>query len=70
VAALDELPDGVFVSLADSGGQAYLVWGDDLLPWSPSGYHEPRPRPGNREAMVLTPKSTVAVIRAGYHPEI
>jgi hypothetical protein len=70
LAALDELPDGVFITLAESQVQAYLVWGNTLLPWSPAGYREARRRPANREVMVLTPKSTVAAIRAGYQPEI
>ena len=37
VAALDGLPDGVFVAVPASGEQAYLVWGNYLLAWSPAG---------------------------------
>jgi hypothetical protein len=70
VAALDELPNGVFVTVAAWGEQAYLVWSDHLLAWSPGGYGEHRPRPKGEEVKVLTPKSTVAVIRAGYVPAI
>jgi hypothetical protein len=70
VAALDELPDGVFVTVAAWGEQAYLVWGHHLLAWSPGGYGERRRRPKDKEVKVLTPKSTVATIRAGYAPEI
>src|SRR5205814_309677 len=70
VAALDELPDGVFVTAATWGEQAYLVWGDHLLAWSPGGYGQRRRRPSGEEVRVLTPKSTVATIRAGYVPEI
>src|SRR5262249_29422894 len=62
VAALDELPDGVFVTVAAWGEQAYLVWGDHLLPWSPGGYGERRPRPTGQAVTVLTPKSTVGTI--------
>ena len=69
-ATLDGLPDGVFVTVAAWGEQAYLVWGDSLLEWSPGGYQERRPRPKGEEVRVLTPKSTVAAIRAGYSPEI
>ena len=69
-ARLDELPDGVFVTAEASGRQAYLVWGDDLLPWSPGGYGERRPRPQGVSAVVLTPPSTAAAIRAGYIPEV
>ena len=67
---LDELPDGVFVTVAAWGDQAYLVWGGHLLAWSPGGYGERRRRPKGAEGMVLTPPSTVATIRAGYVPEI
>ena len=70
VAALDELPDGVFVAVAAWGEQAYLVWGDHLLAWSPGGYGERRRRPKGEEVKVLTPPSTVETIRAGYVPEI
>jgi hypothetical protein len=70
VTALDDLPDGVLVTVAAWGGQAYLVRGDYLLPWSPGGYGERRRRPRGEEVRVLTPESTVGTIRAGYVPEI
>ncbi len=69
-AALDELPDGVFVTAAAWGEQAYLVWGNRLLAWTPGGYGKRRRRPKGEEVKVLTPASTVAVIRAGYAPEV
>lgn len=69
-ASLDELPDGVFVTAEAWGDQAYLVRGDSLLTWTPGGYGEHRRRPKNQEVCVLTPKSTVRTIRAGYFPEI
>ncbi len=68
-AALDELPDGVFVIL-ESEEQAYLVWGDHLFAWSPGGYRERPNRPKEEMVRVLTPPSTVAAIRAGYAPEV
>ncbi len=68
--ALDELPDGVFVTLEVSGAPAYLVWGRSLLPWAPGGYGGRRPRPKGACAVVLTPPSTVAAIRAGYLPVV
>src|SRR4051812_48540498 len=43
-AALDGLPDGVFVSVLAWGEQAYLVQGDSLVAWSPGGYREQRRR--------------------------
>jgi hypothetical protein len=66
---LDELPDGVFVTVAGWEEKAYLVWGDRLLVWSPGGYGERRRRPEGAEVKVLTPPSTVAAVRAGYVPE-
>lgn len=69
-AALDELPDGVLVTVDAWGQQAYLVSGDRLLKWSPGGYRRLKPRPRNIDVTVLTPKSTVEVIRAGYVPDI
>src|SRR5205085_2742980 len=44
-AALDELPDGVVVTVEGWGDEAFLVWGASLLAWSPGGYQERRPRP-------------------------
>jgi hypothetical protein len=70
VASPDELPDGVFVLLEEYGQQAYLVWGDRLLAWSPAGYRDRRPLPKGEGVWLLTPPSTVAAIRAGYVPEV
>jgi hypothetical protein len=69
-AALDVLPDGVFVCMPAWGEKAYLVRDDSLLDWSPGGYPERRRRPRGAEVKVLTPPSTVKVLRAGYAPEI
>jgi hypothetical protein len=67
---LDELPDGVFVTIGGWGEQAYLVWGDHLLAWSPRAYGERRRRSQGEVVKVLTPKSTVGTIRAAYVPDI
>ena len=69
-ADLDNLPDGVFVTLQGPGEDAHLIRGDELLAWSPGGYRERRPRPRGERVSVLTPASTVNVIRAGYVPEV
>jgi len=65
--ALATLPDGTFVRL---GGEpdCYLVAGKALLPWSLEGYGAARQRPANGEVQVLTPRSIVAVLSAGYRP--
>ena len=39
----------------------------ELLRWTPSGYTERRERPGRGSAVVITPPSLVAVLRAGWH---
>src|SRR5689334_3968682 len=58
-ANIDDLPDGVFVTLGD--GLACLIWGGVLLAWSPGGYNGRLSRPTGEEVIVLTPPSTVAV---------
>jgi hypothetical protein len=70
VAALNDLPDGVIVAVAAWGKRAFLVRGNYLLAWSSGGYGKRRLRPKNESVQVLTPKSTVETIRAGYVPEI
>jgi hypothetical protein len=61
------LPDGTFV-LED--GRAALVLGDALVPWTTEGYGSRRSRPTAGTATVITPPSTVAVLRAGYPVQI
>jgi hypothetical protein len=48
--------------------QPYLVDANRLLPWSPAGYGAALPVSKRREAEVLTPRSIVAVLSAGYRP--
>jgi hypothetical protein len=61
------LPDGVMVEL---DGEPWLVRGEELLAWGPGGYGDRRPRSSYGEVTVLTPPSTVAVIAAGYRPDL
>lgn len=65
----DALPDGVFV--ATDHGSAVVV-GDHLalLDEKPYVYGRRLPRPTAGSAAVLTPPSTVAVLRAGYPVQI
>jgi hypothetical protein len=67
---LEDLPDGVLVTIPDTGGAGWLVWKDHLFKWSPAGYLERRPRPKSLGVAVLTPPATVAAIRAGYTPDV
>ncbi|MES1248010.1 MAG: hypothetical protein ABUS54_10095 [Actinomycetota bacterium] len=60
--ALDDLPDGTFVS---RDGDAHLVLGDRLLRWSPGGYVASSPRDSG-EAVLLTPPTFVRILRAGW----
>jgi hypothetical protein len=64
-AALDELPDGAFV-LQD--GSPCAVLGEHLLVWTASGYVARKPRPPRQQALLITPPSLVAVLRAGWQP--
>jgi hypothetical protein len=64
-ANIDTLPAGTFIALQ---GEPYLVWGQKLLLWTPTGYIENHPRLTDVEVEVLTPKCTVAIFAAGYVP--
>jgi hypothetical protein len=63
-ASFDELPDGAFVLEDD---EPWLVLGPELLRWTPGGYTERRPKPSG-EALLVTPPTTVDVLRAGWEP--
>jgi hypothetical protein len=62
-----DLPDGTFVLLDEA--PAVLV-DDHLADWTQEGYGRRRARPRNGEALVLTPPSSVAALRAGYPVQI
>ena len=59
-APFDDLPDGTFV-LVD--GEPYLVVGDGLLRWAPSGYGARESRPARGRAIVITAPSLTEVLR-------
>jgi hypothetical protein len=63
-APLRELPDGVFIV---RDGDPWLLSDGGLRRWTPAGYTD-RAGPFDGPAAVLTPRSTVAAIRAGYQP--
>ena len=69
-ATLDELPDGVIVTMGQEDDRPYLLWDGHIIAWSPGGYTSGCPSPAGEEVIVLTPPSTAAVFRAGYVPEI
>jgi hypothetical protein len=67
---LSALPDGTFIQ--QSGDDtAWLVLGDHLLAWSPFGYTQRASRPaGETQVTVLTPRSIVRALTAGYQADI
>jgi hypothetical protein len=62
-----DLPNGTYVAF---NGTAWLVWGDELLQWSDTGYIRRKARAQNGPVDVLTPQSVVRVLRAGYTPDV
>jgi hypothetical protein len=66
--ALDGLPDGSVVTLADEPGGAWAVRGPALLQWTSGGYAAAHARPRNVMVNVLTPTGTLAALASGYRP--
>jgi hypothetical protein len=62
-----DLPDGTFVIV---DGAAAIVIGDQLVQRAHAGYGARSARPRHGTAQVITPPSTVAVLRAGYPAQI
>jgi hypothetical protein len=65
--AWNDLPDGTFVL---AGEVPAVVVGARLVEWTEAGYRARRPRPVRGGARVITPPSTVAVLRSGYPVQI
>ncbi|ROT97722.1 hypothetical protein [Histidinibacterium lentulum] len=65
-AEAEGLPDGTMVAV---GAEALLLWRGRALRWSFGGYGDGRAVPRGR-VTVLTPAPVVAVLRAGYRPEV
>jgi hypothetical protein len=63
----NDLPDGTFVRVDDAPA---VVVGPHLTQWTHEGYGTRLRRPANGTAQVITPPSTVAVLRAGYPVQI
>ena len=60
---IDELPDGAMIA---AEGVSYLMVRGRAMRWSFAGYSEVSDVP--RNAMLLTPPSTLRVLSAGYRP--
>ncbi|MEO1140291.1 MAG: hypothetical protein AAFW87_12635 [Pseudomonadota bacterium] len=63
-APAQDLPDGTFVLHNDA---LHLIWGAQLLRYSPAGYTDTSPRPTGA-VTVLTPACTVTTLAKGYTP--
>jgi len=68
--ALSNLPSGCFFTQAGRPEVAFLWHGDKAYPWSHSGYGAPVALDPATLVDVLTPKRTVATIKAGYEPQL
>jgi hypothetical protein len=66
-APIRSLPGGVIV---EHVGSPHLWWGGALRRWSFEGYGTPRRVAGETRVAVLTPRSTVRAIRAGFTPQV
>ena len=62
-----ELPEGAFVLVDEMPA---LVLDDGLSEWTREGYGARRARPRRGTAQVITPPSSLAVLRAGYPVQI
>jgi hypothetical protein len=68
--ALGGLPDGVFLALPAAPEVALLLAGGRLWRWAPGGYADAGALPHpSKIVTVLTPRSVVRAIAAGYAPE-
>ena len=61
--SLEELPDGAMVQ---EGLQSFLIVQGRALAWSPAGYR--KAQNPIKDAMLLTPPSTLRALAAGYRP--
>lgn len=61
------LPDG---AIFEHDGQAYLVWDGNHWSWTFEGYQQAEPCGSRTVVDVLTPKSTVRALQAGFRPGV
>ena len=66
-AVLSSLPEGVLV---EHRARARLLWRGRLFAWSFEGYGPPEKVAANERVPVLTPRSIVGAIRAGFVPQV
>ena len=63
LSTLNDLPTGTFILLDDN---PYLLSDQMLYPWTAFGYGNKLPLPDMKLVEVLTPKSIINTLRAGY----
>ena len=63
------IPDGVMFHQGEGNPVAMLKWMGRAWAWSPEGYGEGPRMDQGLAVKVLTPRTVVYVIRAGYVPE-
>jgi hypothetical protein len=68
-ATVGDLPDGAMVCPAGTE-DVFLLWRDRLHHWTPGGYDEVQPAERDQVVDVLTPRTIVNAIWAGYVPEL
>jgi hypothetical protein len=61
--SMEELPDGAMVQ---EGLESFLIVQGSALAWSPAGYR--KAQNPIKDAMLLTPPSTLRALSAGYRP--
>ncbi len=66
-AVLSALPEGVLV---EGEGRARLLWRGRLRRWTFEGYGPPEGVAPNETVRVLTPRSIVGAMRAGFVPQV
>ena len=66
---LENLPDGTFIKL-EKGNQSYLWFHQKLHLWTPAGYQRGPVFDDTAEAIILTPRSIVNLLKYGYRPII
>jgi hypothetical protein len=60
---VDEIPNGTFVVINST---PFLFFESQLYEWSPTGYKTPAPLPNLPKLSILTPRSVVRTLIAGY----
>lgn len=65
--AIENLPDGTYLRV---DGAPWLLWENALHRWSDGAYIERIPRPRSGDVEILTPRSIVAILAAGYIPAV